>query len=110
MAAGQLAGQGAVHASAGLVEADDLNRLAAGGVLGLHGVQRGDAGGVPDVRVGQVDDDVVGIAGVVEPGDQVVAGGEEQLPGDGVQGMAAVGVDDGGDLRQMSDPAGEDSS
>lgn len=33
---------------------------------------------------GEVDDDLVGVGGVVEPADEVVGGGEEQFAGDGV--------------------------
>ena len=68
------------------VEPDDLDGLALALVLGGDGVEGGDGGGVPDVGVGEVDDDVVGVVGVVELGVEVVAGGEEQLAGDPVDG------------------------
>ena len=63
--------------------------------------------------VGEVDDDVVGVAGVVELVDQVVAGGEEQLAADAVAADVdrAVAVDVGlGDLldaHHVRDAAGE---
>lgn len=90
--AGEFAGESAVEVGTRVVQADDLHVLATLGVLRPDGVQRGDGGGVPDVGGGQVDDDLVGVACVVEPADEVVGGGEEQLAGDG--------VDDAGDDRE----------
>src|SRR5690606_41150896 len=66
VASGQFAAEGVVHAGAVPVEADDLDLLAAFLVLGGDGVEGGNGGGVPDVGVGEVDDHVVGITGVVE--------------------------------------------
>ena len=75
---------------AGVVEPDDLDGLALALVLGGDRVERGDGGGVPDVGVGQVDDDPVGVLGVLELGVEVVAGGEEQLAGDAVDAPCAA--------------------
>ena len=72
-----------------VVHADDGHRLALRCVLGGDRIQRGDGGGVPDVRVAHVDDDVGGVAHVVELVHQVIAGGEEQLSPDRVD--AGVG-------------------
>jgi hypothetical protein len=75
-----VAGEFAVEVGAGVVQADDLDGLATLDVLVLDCVQRGDRGGVPNVRGGQVDDDPVGVTCVVELADEVVGGGEEQSP------------------------------
>ncbi len=91
---------------AGVVQAPDLHPLALGGVLGLDGVQRRHGGGVPDVRVGHVDDHVLGVAGVVELVDQIVAGGEEQLAADLVD-PASVVLGDVDDLGEVGHPPGE---
>jgi hypothetical protein len=57
----QGAGEALVSIQTGLVWPDDLDPLAFSLVLGLDGIQGGDGGGVPDVRVGHVDDHEVGI-------------------------------------------------
>ena len=91
-------------------EPDDLDGLALALVLGGDGVERGDRGRVPDVRRRQVDDDAVGVVGILELGVEVVAGGEEELAGDGVdRGDVAVGVLDelAVGLGEVGDPAGE---
>src|SRR4051794_11570014 len=89
---GKFACQAAVSFGAGVVEADDLRGLALALVLGGDGVECGDGGGVPNVGVGEVNDDLVGVVGVLELGVQVVAGGEEQFTGHSIdRGGVAVG-------------------
>ena len=91
----QRSGEALVPRGARRVEPDDHDRLVLAVVLGGDGVEGGDSGGVPDVGGGEVDDDVVGVVGVLELGVEVVAGGEEQLAGDPVDGGGgAVAVGD----------------
>src|SRR5680860_1805938 len=92
---------------AGVVEADDLDGLALAAVLGRDRVQGGDGGGVPDVGVGQVDDDVRRGAGIVELVDEVVAGGEEQLTVDGIDASFLVRVGHVDDLDEVRHAPGE---
>jgi hypothetical protein len=69
----ELAGQASVQAGASLVHAGQLGGLAVAGVVDHDPVEGGDRGGVPDVRVGQVDDDPRRVAEVVEVVGQVAA-------------------------------------
>src|SRR5690606_23907020 len=55
-------------------------------------IQRGDGRGIPQVRVVQVDDDMLWILRIVELRVQVVGGGEEQLAIDHVLGDFFVKV------------------
>ena len=64
VSAGEVAGKALVPLLAGVVETDDGDVLALGLVLGMDGVQRSDRGGIPDMRLRQVSDDVLGVADV----------------------------------------------
>ncbi|VXB30052.1 hypothetical protein PLANTIT3_30201 [Plantibacter sp. T3] len=94
-----MAGELSVERRAAFVESGEHDPLAVCGVLLLHGVEDGDARGVPDLRGGEVDDDFRRIGGVVELLDQVVATAEEQGADDAV-------ADGGGVVRE--DPADAD--
>ncbi len=96
-----LPAQSHVLLGGGRVQTDDGDGLALGGVSGGDRVEGPDGGGVPDVRVGQVDDDVFRVSDVVELVDQVVAGGEEQFATDGVDAGVLVRVGDVDDLSQV---------
>ncbi|GGQ08527.1 hypothetical protein GCM10010266_34760 [Streptomyces griseomycini] len=108
MPAHEFAAELVVEADAGIVQTRDLDGPAPLGVRGPGGVQGGDGGGVPDAGGGQADDDLAGVGGVVEPADEAVGGGEEQLSGDPVDHGRAVGAGHGGDLREAGHPLGED--
>nr|WP_243760831.1 hypothetical protein [Propioniciclava sp. MC1595] len=84
----------------------DLPSLA---YLVAHGVQGGDGRGVPDVAVGEVDDEPIRVAQVVELVDQIVAGGEEHLAAHLVRAHPGrgVGVRQRFDGREARDPARE---
>src|SRR4051794_17045865 len=56
------AGELGVPGPARLVEADDVDLLALLVVLELDRIERGDGGRIVDLRVAEVDDDVLGVA------------------------------------------------
>ncbi len=91
MCGGVLTGEAGVQGLAVLVEPDDFGVDAAGSELGDDCVQGGNRRAVPDVGVGGVDDHVGHRVGVVESVDKLVGRGEEQLAGNRVQPLDAVG-------------------
>src|SRR3954469_21242337 len=93
---------------AGCVQPDDLDVLAALRVLELDGVERGDRGGVEDLGLAEVDDDVLRVTGIVELVDEIVAGGEEQRALDRIDPGVRVGMVDVDDLGEVGDPTGEE--
>src|SRR5690349_11735572 len=108
MSGREVAGKRRVPEPARLVHADDRRRLPPRRVFGGDGVECGDGGGVPDGGFGQVDHDVVGVVGVVELEDEVVAGGEEELAVHSVDLRCALGIEHAGDLDDVCYLPGEE--
>src|SRR5699024_8208341 len=86
----EAAGHAGAHGTAGDVQSSDLDVLAVVAVLLLHRVQRRNGRGVPQVGPGQVDDNVLGVLGVLELGVQIVGGGPEELTVDRVSGHGLI--------------------
>lgn len=85
-------GHAGAHRAACDIQAADVDGFAVVAVLEGDGIQCGDCGGVPEVGVGEVNDHVVGVFGVVEQGVEVIGGGEEQFACHRVMGYRLVAV------------------
>ena len=80
MAGAEFPRESAVEVGSRLVHPLKDDALAALLVLRHDGIQCRDSRGIPDVRVGHVDDNTVGIVGVLELGGQVAMGELMQDP------------------------------
>src|SRR5882757_4081666 len=76
----ELAGQPLMERQAALVEPDECDGGAMVAVFGFDRIQRRDARGVPDLGMGKIDQDALGILAIGETLDEVVAAAEEQRP------------------------------
>src|SRR5690625_4736139 len=65
-------GHAGAHRAACDIEPADIDGFAVVAVLEGDGIQCGDCGGVPEVGVGEVNDHVVWVFGVVEQGVEVI--------------------------------------
>src|SRR6266702_4476061 len=76
----ELAGQPLVKRGTALVEPGERDGGAMFAIFGLDRIQRRDARGVPDLGMGEIDGDPLGIDAIGEAFDEIVAAAEEQRP------------------------------
>src|SRR5262245_30483289 len=89
------------------IEANEGDNAAVRAVLCLDGIEGCDAGSIPDLGMREVDRDLLGIEGIGEALDEIVARAEEQRPMHGVADGAAVFARRTLDADDMGDAAGE---